>query len=60
MTTLEKFLAADKKVTEIENNGGLYLSGYGGAESTAEYDKALEDAQKLYAELEAQGINPFA
>ena len=60
MTTLEKFLAADKKVTSIEENGGIFLAGYGGAESTKEYDKALEEAQKLYKELEAQGVNPFA
>ena len=60
MTTLEKFIAADKKVNEIESNGGLFLEGYGGTGSTKEYDEALEEAQKLYAELEAKGINPFA
>jgi hypothetical protein len=60
MTLLEKFLAADKKVTELENNGGLYLEGYGGVDSTKEYDKALETAQKLYQELEKKGINPFS
>ena len=62
MTTLvEKFRAADKKVTEIENNGGLYLGeSYGSTESTKEYDEALEEAQSLYAELEKLGIDPFA
>lgn len=60
MTTLEKFIAADKKVNDIENNDGLILSGYGGVESTKEYDEALKEAQALYSELESEGINPFA
>lgn len=58
MTTLEKFRIADQKVTEIENNGGLYVDGYGTG-STPEYDNALEVSQKLYNELVSQGINPF-
>lgn len=59
MTLLEKFRAADKKVTEIENNGGLFLEGYGACNTTLEYDKALEEAQKLYNQLIEKGINPF-
>ena len=62
MTTLvEKFRTADKKVTEIENNGGLYLGeAYGSVGSTNEYNEALQEAQSLYAELEKLGIDPFA
>jgi len=59
MTTLEKFIQADKKVTEIENNGGVFVDGYGTG-TTKEYDSALEESQKLYEELNKMGINPFA
>lgn len=59
MTTLDKFRAADQKVTEIENNGGLFLKDSGATGSTKEYDQALEESQKLYFELESQGIYPF-
>lgn len=58
MTTLEKFLAADKKVTELENNGGIWINGYA-TETSKEYDEALECSLKLYNELLEQGINPF-
>ena len=60
MTTLAKFYEADRKVTEIENNGGTYFGeGYGTIEHTQEYNEALEEAQRLYKELEARGVNPF-
>lgn len=59
MTLLEKFRQADKKVNEIESKGGLLEVGYGAIETTKEYDEALEYSQKLYMELEKQGINPF-
>ena len=59
MTLLEKFRQADKKVNEIEANGGLLSGSYGTVETTKEYDKALEEAQELYMELEKQGIYPF-
>ena len=58
MTTLQQFLQADKKVTEIENNGGLFIDGYS-VDSTEEYNLALEASQKLYKELQENGINPF-
>ncbi len=59
MTNLQKFKAADKKVTEIENKGGVYMGdGYGTVETTTEYDEALIEAQALYAELEKLGIDP--
>lgn len=60
MTTLEKFIQADNKVNEIENNGGLYLDGYAGTATTPEYDAALLESQKLYNQLMAEGIDPFA
>ncbi len=60
MTNLEKFRIADAKVTEIENNGGLFSEGYGGTESTKEYDEALEESQVIHSELIEQGISPFA
>ena len=56
MTTLGKFRAADKRVTEIEM--GLDISGYH-TELTEEYETALAEAQKLHMELEESGINPF-
>lgn len=56
---IAQFKAADAKVTQIENNGGLYLKEYATA-STSEYDKALEAAQELHAKLEQFGIDPFA
>lgn len=59
MTTLEKFRQADKKVTELENNGGVYSNGYGATLTTKEYDKALKEAQELFEILDNQGINPF-
>ncbi len=59
MTILEQFKAADKKVNDIENNDGLILSGYGGTSTTTEYDKAIEEAQKLYQQCIDQGVNPF-
>ena len=59
MTTLNKFKAADRKVTEIENKGGVYMGdGYGTVETTKEYDEALIEAQALYVELEKLGIDP--
>ena len=58
MTILQQFLQADKKVTEIENNGGLFIDRYS-VESTEEYDLALETSQKLYKELQENGVNPF-
>jgi hypothetical protein len=58
MTTLEKFHKADARVTEIENNGGLFVDGYATG-STSEYDEALLESQRLYAELQKQGIYPF-
>lgn len=58
MTTLQQFYKADAKVTEIENNGGLFVDGYGTG-STSEYDAALLESQRLYIELQKQGINPF-
>lgn len=58
MTTLENFKLADKKVTEIENNGGLFIDGYITG-STKEYNNALKVAKNLYNELLEQGINPF-
>ncbi len=59
MTTLEKFIAADQKTNEIESNGGVFIDGYNGAVYTKEYDRALLIAQRLYNELQAQGIDPF-
>ena len=59
MNLIKQFKAADAKVTEIENSGGLYIDGYATA-STQEYDNALEEAQRLYAKLEQLGIDPFA
>lgn len=59
MTTLEKFLAADKKVTEIENNGGVWIEGYDGVKTSNEYEAAHEEAQKLYSELQELGIDPW-
>ena len=58
---LNNFKKADKKVSDIENAGGVYMGeGYGSVESTKEYDKALEESQSLYMELQKRGINPFA
>ena len=58
--TLENFRAADKKVTEIENSGGIYQGiGYSGTQTTKEYEEALKEAQKLFAILEQNNINPF-
>jgi len=60
MTLTEKFLAADEKVSEIEaRNFEVYNPETDRYETSKEYTEALEDAQKLYAELEKQGINPF-
>ena len=60
MDLLKRFHEADKKVTEIEKNGGLLLGdGYAEVESTKEYDIALNEAQKLYNQLQERGIDPF-
>ncbi len=59
MTTQEKinnFLEADRKVTEIENN--ISFDTIHG--TTKEHSEAIETAQNLYYELEAEGIDPFA
>ena len=56
---IAQFKVADAKVTQIENNGGLYLKEYATA-STLEYDRALEAAQELHTKLEQLGIDPFA
>ncbi|OIN55842.1 hypothetical protein [Arsenicibacter rosenii] len=56
---VQRFLAADRKVTRIEESGGVWVEGYGKTGTSKEYDEALLHAQELYAELEAQGINPF-
>lgn len=57
---LLNFKSADKKVTEIESNGGLFLEGYGGAGSSDEYDEALLISQRLYVKLQSLGIDPFS
>jgi len=60
MTTLELFLQADKKVTEVEErNYEAYNPETDRYEVTEEYTKALEYSQKLYRELQEKGINPF-
>ncbi len=60
MTTLELFLQADKKVTEVESrNYEAYNIDTDSYEVTEEYTKALEHSQELYRELQEQGINPF-
>jgi hypothetical protein len=53
------FLKADKKVSEIEANGGVSLIGYGGVETSNEYDEALKISQDLYNQLIELGIDPF-
>lgn len=61
MTTLEKFRQADKRVTELESKLDCTTDTYVPMRiETEEYKEALKEAQKLYAELETQGINPFA
>ncbi len=58
---LNRFREADKKVDEIEENGGVYLGeGYSGARTTKEYDDALAESQEVYNLLIEKGIDPFS
>jgi hypothetical protein len=56
---VKEFKAADAKVSAVEAKGGMSLRGYGGVQTTPEYDKALKEAQKLHVKLEKMGVDPF-